>query len=125
MGGGARDSFAVTREMAKICLGVATAFFAIQLGGDPILVGATDAQKQKWLGTRRRQFAGRLCRNRTGAQAAISAALKTKADPIVDAAGVVTGYKITGTKQFISTGGYADIVTVLASTPQGPSFFCG
>ena len=50
LGGGARDSCAVTREMAKICLGITTAFFAIQLGADPIMVGGTEAQKQKWLG---------------------------------------------------------------------------
>ncbi len=50
MGGGARDIAAVSEEMAKICLGVATAFLAIHLGTDPILVGATDAQKEKWLG---------------------------------------------------------------------------
>ena len=50
IGGGARDSCAVTREMSKICLGVATAFFAIQLGSDPLMVGATEAQKEKWLG---------------------------------------------------------------------------
>jgi alkylation response protein AidB-like acyl-CoA dehydrogenase len=46
MGGGALDCCAVTREMARICLGVGTAFFAIQLGSDPILVGATDEQKK-------------------------------------------------------------------------------
>ncbi len=39
MGGGARDCCAVTREMSGICLGVATAFFAIHLGADPLLVG--------------------------------------------------------------------------------------
>jgi len=50
LGGGARDSCAVTREMAKICLGITTAFFAIQLGADPIMVGATEEQKKKWLG---------------------------------------------------------------------------
>ena len=50
MGGGARDTCAVTREMAKICLGITTAFFALQLGADPILVGGTEEQKQKWLG---------------------------------------------------------------------------
>ena len=50
LGGGARDSCAVTREMAKICLGVTTAFFAIQLGADPIMAGGTAEQKQKWLG---------------------------------------------------------------------------
>ncbi|MFC1858773.1 acyl-CoA dehydrogenase family protein, partial [Thermodesulfobacteriota bacterium] len=48
--GGARDCCAITREMSKICLGVATAFFAIQLGADPILVGGTEEQKEKWLG---------------------------------------------------------------------------
>jgi alkylation response protein AidB-like acyl-CoA dehydrogenase len=123
MDGGARDCCAVTREMAKICLGVGTAFFAIQLGSDPILVGATQEQKQNWL--------GRIAEGRTLVAYAVTepeagsnlAALKTKADPVIDADGNVTGYKITGTKQFISTGGYADLVTVLANTPQGPSFF--
>ncbi len=46
IGGGARDSCALTREMAKICLGITTAFFAIQLGADPIIVGGTEKQKQ-------------------------------------------------------------------------------
>ncbi len=123
MDGGARDCCAVTREMAKICLGVGTAFFAIQLGSDPILVGATEEQKQKWL--------GRIAEGDTLVAYAVTepeagsnlAALKTKADPVADESGNVTGYKITGSKQFISTGGYADIVTVLANTPEGPSFF--
>lgn len=123
MDGGARDCCAVTREMAKICLGVGTAFFAIQLGSDPILVGATEEQKQRWL--------GRIAEGETLVAYAVTepeagsnlAALKTKADPVTDESGHITGYNITGSKQFISTGGYADIVTVLASTPQGPSFF--
>jgi alkylation response protein AidB-like acyl-CoA dehydrogenase len=123
MDGGARDCCAVTREMAKICLGVGTAFFAIQLGSDPILVGATEEQKQKWL--------GRIAEGETLVAYAVTepeagsnlAALKTKADPVTDESGRITGYKITGSKQFISTGGYADIITVLANTPEGPSFF--
>ncbi|MGD8834020.1 MAG: acyl-CoA dehydrogenase family protein [Desulfobacteraceae bacterium] len=123
MDGGARDCCAVTREMAKICLGVGTAFFAIQLGSDPILVGATHEQKEKWL--------GRIAEGTTLVAYAVTepeagsnlAALKTKAEPVTDESGKVTGYKITGTKQFISTGGYADLITVLANTPEGPSFF--
>jgi alkylation response protein AidB-like acyl-CoA dehydrogenase len=123
MGGGARDTCAVTRELGKICLGVGTAFFAIQLGADPIFVGATRQQKEKWLGA--------IAAGNTLVAYAVTepgagsnlAALKTKADPVTDAAGKVVGYTINGTKQFISTGGYADFVTVLAKTPEGPSFF--
>ena len=123
MSGGARDSCAVTTEMAKICLGVATAFFAIQLGTDPILVGATEEQKEKWLG--KIAEGGSLVAYAVTEPGAGSnlAALKTKAEPVTDDAGNITGYTITGNKQFISTGGYADIVTVLAATPEGPSFF--
>ncbi|MFZ0727299.1 MAG: acyl-CoA dehydrogenase family protein, partial [Desulfobacterales bacterium] len=50
MGGGAMDSYILTREMSKICLGITTAFFAIQLGADPLMVGGTVEQKRKWLG---------------------------------------------------------------------------
>jgi len=50
MGGGARDICILTREMSKICLGITTAFFAIQLGADPLIVGGTEEQKKKWLG---------------------------------------------------------------------------
>ena len=49
--------------------------------------------------------------------------LKTTAAPVVDEQGAVTGYRINGTKQFISNGGYADFLTVLAQAPEGPSFF--
>jgi alkylation response protein AidB-like acyl-CoA dehydrogenase len=123
MGGGARDCCAVTREMAKICLGIGTAFFAIQLGSDPILVGATEEQKEKWLGAIAE--GGALVAyavTEPGAGSNLQA-LKTKAEPVLDDAGQLSGYHITGSKQFISTGGYADIVTVLANTPEGPSFF--
>jgi len=123
MGGGARDSCALTREMAKICLGVATAFFAIQLGADPILFAGTEEQKQKWLG-KIVEGHSLVAYAVTEAEAGSNlAALKTKADPVKDDAGKITGYVINGTKQFISNGGYADFLTVLAKTPEGPSFF--
>ena len=123
MGGGARDTCAVVLELSKICLGISTAFFAIQLGSDPILVGATEAQKEKWLGA----IAGgdtlvAYAVTEPGAGSNL-AALKTKADPVTDDSGNITGYKLNGSKQFISNGGYADLATVLANTPEGPGFF--
>jgi alkylation response protein AidB-like acyl-CoA dehydrogenase len=123
MGGGARDICALTREMAKICLGVATAFFAIQLGADPILFAATEEQKEKWLGKIAMGDA-LVAYAVTEAEAGSNlAALKTKAEPVRNDAGQITGYVINGTKQFISNGGYADFITVLAKTPEGPTFF--
>jgi alkylation response protein AidB-like acyl-CoA dehydrogenase len=123
MGGGALDCCAVTREFAKICLGVGTAFFAIQLGSDPIIVGGTEAQKAKWLGAVA-QGDSLVAYAVTEPEAGSNlAALKTRAEPVTDDSGALTGYRINGTEQFISTGGYADFVTVLAQTPEGPTFF--
>ena len=123
LGGGARDSCAITREMAKICLGITTAFFAIQLGADPIMVGGTEEQKQKWLGkiaAGEALVAYAVTEPDAGSNVA---AIKTKADPVLNDAGEITGYKINGAKQFISTGGYAEFITLLANTPEGATFF--
>jgi alkylation response protein AidB-like acyl-CoA dehydrogenase len=123
MGGGARDCCEITREMAKICLGVGTAFFAIQLGADPIIVGGTEAQKEKWLGSiAEGDVLVAYAVTEAGAGSNL-ASLKTKAEPVSDDAGHITGYMINGTKQFISTGGSADFITLLAKTHEGPSFF--
>ena len=123
MGGGARDCCEVILEICKICLGIGTGFFAVQLGSEPIIVGGTEEQKSKWLG----QIAEgnslvAYAVTEAGAGSNL-AALKTHAEPVQNDAGEVTGYVINGTKQFISTGGYADFITLLAKTPEGPAFF--
>jgi len=123
MGGGARDSCAVTREMSKICLGIATAFFAIQLGADPLMVGGTEEQKQRWLGAIAEGNALVAYAVTEPGAGSNLAALTTKAEPVTDDAGNRTGYRINGNKQFISTGGYADFITLLAKAPEGPTFF--
>ena len=123
LGGGARDCCAATQELAKICLGIGTAFFAIQLGADPLLVGGTEAQKKKWLGIiaeGKALVAYAVTEPDAGSNLA---ALKTKAEPVFNDKEKIIGYKINGNKQFISTGGYADFITLLAKTPEGPSFF--
>jgi alkylation response protein AidB-like acyl-CoA dehydrogenase len=122
LGGGARDICRVSEEMAAVDLGVATAFLAICLGTDPILVGGTEEQKQEWL---TRIAAGLIVAYGVTEPEAGSnvAALKTTADPLTDADGEVTGYRLNGAKQWITNGGVADIYTILAKTPGGPTFF--
>ena len=122
LGGGARDMAAVSEELGKICLGIATAFLVVHLGSDPILVGGTVEQKQKWL---TKVAEGALVAYAvTEAEAGSNLSnLKTSATPVVDDQGAVAGYHINGNKQFISSGNHAEFLTVLAQAPEGPTFF--
>jgi alkylation response protein AidB-like acyl-CoA dehydrogenase len=123
MGGGAYDIYRLSCEFAKIDLGLATAMLAVALGTDPIRVGCTPAQKARWL--------PRIANDGLIVAYAVTEPeagsnvqnVKTEAQPIVDDAGRVTHYRLTGVKQFISNGSIADLYTVLAKAPGGPSFF--
>jgi alkylation response protein AidB-like acyl-CoA dehydrogenase len=122
MDGGAFDSYRVCEAMARHDIGLATAAFATFLGSDPILVGATEEQKQRWLGAIAEKgivFAYGATEPDAGSDLG---ALKTTAERIA-AGGVVTGYRINGRKQWISNGSIADVTTILARTPDGPSWF--
>ena len=123
LGGGGRDLFRVSEEMARVDLAVATAFLAIALGVDPIIVGGTPEQKAHWLG-RIGEEGLIVAYGVTEPEAGSNVAnLKTVAEPILNDDGSVRAYRIDGTKQFITNGGVAKIYTVLAKTPNGPSFF--
>ena len=122
MGGGAFDVYCICEEMARIDLGVATAVLATFLGSDPITVGATPEQKKKWL-TRIAEEGLLFAYGATEPEAGSDlAALRTTADRVL-LDGRIVGYKINGSKQWISNGGIADAYTVLTNTPGGPSWF--
>jgi alkylation response protein AidB-like acyl-CoA dehydrogenase len=122
MGGGAFDIYRVSEAMARVDLGVATAVLATFLGTDPIVVGATDAQKAHWL--------GRIANEALVVAYAVTepsvgsdlGAMKSTARRVMEG-DRVAGYVLGGEKQFITNGGVADITTVLAMAPDGPSFF--
>jgi len=123
MGGGGRDLFRVSEELARIDLGVATAFLAIALGVDPIIVGGTTEQKARWLGRIADEgliVAYGVTEPEAGSNVA---SLKTVAEPVIGEDGSITSYRISGAKQFITNGGVAQIYTILARTEGGPSFF--
>jgi alkylation response protein AidB-like acyl-CoA dehydrogenase len=122
MDGGAFDSYRVCEVMARHDIGLATAVFATFLGSDPVLVGATEEQKARWLGAIAEKgvvFAYGATEPDAGSDLG---ALKTTAERI-EKDGVVTGYRINGRKQWISNGSIAEFTTILARTPDGPSWF--
>jgi len=122
MGGGAFDVYRVCEELARVDLGVATGVLATFLGSDPIIFGGTYEQKKLWM-TRIGQEGLLMAYGATEPAAGSElSALRTTAVPVAEN-GVVKGYKITGNKQWISNGGYADLYSVLAKTPGGPSWF--
>lgn len=122
LGGGAYDIYRVSELMASIDLGVATGVLATFLGSDPIRVGGTPEQQAYWMG-RVADEALLMAYGATEPQAGSDlASMSTKAVPVVED-GVTTGYHISGRKQWISNGGYADIYTILALAPGGPSWF--
>ena len=122
MGGGAFDVYRVCEAMARIDVGLATGVLATFLGSDPIVFGGTAEQRAHWLS--RIAEDGLLMAYGATEPAAGSdlAALKTVAVP-VEENGQVQGYHITGSKQWISNGGHADVYTVLAKAPGGPTWF--
>ncbi len=123
MGGGAYDIYRLSCEFAQIDLGLATSMLAVALGTDPVRVGATEAQKSRWL----TRIAGEgliVAYAVTEPEAGSNVQnVQTQARRITDADGNVTHYQLNGVKQFISNGSIADLYTVLAKTPDGPSFF--
>lgn len=123
LGAGAAEVAVVSERMAKMDLGIATSFLAICLGMDPLRVGATDAQKEKYISKIAEEgliVAYGVTEPNAGSNVQ---SLKTKAERVLDENGNVKGYKLNGQKQFITNGGVADLYTILADTPEGPSFF--
>ncbi len=123
MDGGAFDSYRVCEAMGRKDIGLATAVFATFLGSDPIVVGATEEQKQEWLGAIAEQgvvFAYGATEPEAGSDLG---AMTTTATPVTDEDGTVTAYVINGRKQWISNGSIADFTTILAATPEGPTWF--
>jgi alkylation response protein AidB-like acyl-CoA dehydrogenase len=123
MGGSAFDIYRVCERMGRIDIGLATSVLATFLGSDPILVGATEEQREKWLGRIAEDgilFAYGATEPEAGSDLG---ALTTTAVPKTNGDGTITGYVINGRKQWISNGAIADASTILALTDGGPTWF--
>ena len=122
MGASTFDIYRVCELLARIDVGVATGVFATFLGSDPIVFGATEEQKQRWM-TMIAEQGLLMAYGATEPEAGSDlGAMKTTATPVVED-GETVGYRITGNKQWIYNGGYADLYTIIATTPVGQTWF--
>jgi alkylation response protein AidB-like acyl-CoA dehydrogenase len=123
LGGSVHDIYRVSAALARVDLGIATAFLAISLGMDPIRVGGTSEQKSRWISRIADEsliVAYGVTEPTAGSEVSN---IRTRADRIADESGRVTSYRLSGMKQFITNGSVADLYTILARAPEGPSFF--
>lgn len=106
------DFIIAIEELSRVCIGVSVSYAANALGADPILIGASDEQKKKYLpplasGEKLAAFA--LTEPNAGSDAGgIQTTAVLKGDK----------YILNGTKQWITNGGEADTYTVLAVTDR-------
>ena len=112
LSGKVSDLSIVMEELCTVCSGIALGFGATGLGISPILLSASNEQKQKFLpqvasGEKLAAFA--LTEANAGSDAG---AVETTATPDGDS------YILNGTKQWITNGGEADIYTVFAMTDK-------
>ncbi len=120
MGGGAYDIYRTCEALARLDVGVATGVLATLLGSDPLRFGTAE-QKKLWLG--KVAEGAIMAYGATEPQAGSDlAALRTVAVPVKED-GTLAGYRLTGSKQWISNGGFADVYTILANAPAGLSWF--
>ena len=123
LGASAYELAVISERMAKMDLAIATSFLVVCLGMDPIRVGATPDQKSKYI-PRIAEEGLMMAYGVTEPNAGSNVqALKTKAERVLDDSGNIKGYKLNGQKQFITNAAVADLYTILAETPEGPSFF--
>ena len=123
LGASAYELAAISERMAKMDLAIATSLLVVCLGMDPIRVGSTEEQKNKYI-TRIAEEGLMMAYGVTEPDAGSNVqALKTRAERVLDDSGNIVAYKINGQKQFITNAAFADLFTILADTPDGPSFF--
>lgn len=111
-------SIALLREVFAWHHGLADFAFVMQgLGSGPIVLAGSEAQKRTWL-------------PRVAAGEAIAAFALSEPDAGSDVAALqavavedATGWKISGTKTWISNGGIADFYVTFAKAPEGISAF--
>ncbi len=102
----------VVEEVARVCASTSVMLTTQALSTDPILLGGSQEQKMKWLKPMAEgAVLGACAITEPGAGSDVTQ-INTTAEKTKD------GYVINGTKLFITNGGVADIIIVLAYTDK-------
>jgi butyryl-CoA dehydrogenase len=120
VGGGCLELCLVMEELSRACSGVAVCYAASALGSYTLIDYGSEELKRKFLpdiASGKKLCAFALTESSAGSDAS---AIRTTAEKVEG------GYKINGTKQFITNGGEAEIYTIIALTdksrgPRGAS----
>ena len=112
LGGGTMDNCLAVEQLAMGCIAVTTTYAASALGGYPILLFGTDEQKEHYLpdiAAGKKLVAFGLTESNAGSDAAgIQCTAVEDGDSWV----------INGTKQWITSGGEAEVYTIIAMTDK-------
>ncbi len=112
LGGGCLELCLVVEELSRVCGGVAATYAVNALGSHTLIEYGTEEQKRKYLpdiaaGKRLTAFA--ISEATAGSDAS---AIKMTADKVEG------GYRLNGTKQFITNAGEAELYTVIVLTDK-------
>jgi alkylation response protein AidB-like acyl-CoA dehydrogenase len=110
LGGSCLELCLAVEELSRVCAGVALAYAVSSLGSFALINFGSEEQKKKYLpdiASGKKLAAFGLTEPSAGSDAG---AIKTTAEKVDG------GYLINGTKQFISSGGEAELYTVIAMT---------
>ncbi len=109
-GYGIMESVIVVEEIAAACPGIATSIFDNDLGAGPVVIGGTDEQKQRILTDITKNFKLIAFATSEPGMGSDVAGMQCRAEKDGD------GFLLNGTKYWITNGGFADYISVFATT---------
>jgi acyl-CoA dehydrogenase len=110
LGFGLLNSCIVVEEISSACPGIATSIFDNNLGAEPIVIGGNEEQKQRILTELVNEFKLIAFATSEPTMGSDVAGMKCMAQKDGDE------YILNGTKFWVTNGGYADYITVFATT---------
>jgi len=119
LGGDLLTLCVAVEELSRVCATSGLILAVQELGGLPLLLAGTDEQKQRWIPTLAKgSMLAAFALTESGAG---SDASKVRTRAVRDGEGEDAGWRLDGSKRFISHGNVAGLVAVFAMTDTDPA----